>query len=415
MRTRASRGPRFASSLYLVLLVGEAVFMAVVPLLPVYEERLGLSGAEAGALVAAPGLTMVLAAMPAGDLADRLGPRRVTVWSAALLAVTALAQAVAPSFVVLLLVRALFGLAMGAVWTAGTGWLAATSSESEVPAALGKTLTAAGIGVVIGPAVAGLLASAFGLAAPFLLGGAVAAALAVRLAVVAKAETERLAPAAPRVSLRRTVRLATRTPALLAAGGSLAVSGGMNTGLSVLVPRQLSAHGLSEARIGLVFAGASLLFIGTSALLVRRARGVVGLGALGLTVAAMVVSMAPGVVSSAVAPAVVVLCAAAVGRGVLGTLAYPVAAVAAPGVGLGQATVIGLMNSLWGAAAVAAPLLAGGAADLVGAPATYGLLQALIVVGGVAIVLRIRTLRRAEQSLGSSYQRPIEIAGENID
>ena len=53
------------------------LWFAVAPLLPHWEETLGLSKAQSGIVVGAYSATILVASVPAGNLADRYGPRRV--------------------------------------------------------------------------------------------------------------------------------------------------------------------------------------------------------------------------------------------------------------------------------------------------------------------------------------------------
>jgi len=74
-----------------------------------------------GALFAATSLATVLVSVPTGLLADRIGAQRLTAAAAALVTLSAVGQGLAPGFWTLLASRAAFGLAFGAIWTAGMG------------------------------------------------------------------------------------------------------------------------------------------------------------------------------------------------------------------------------------------------------------------------------------------------------
>ena len=77
------------------MLVGALVFFdlvlwfAVAPLLPGWEHSLHLSKAQSGIVVGAYSAAVLLASVPAGSLADRFGPRRVTIAATLLFAVAA--------------------------------------------------------------------------------------------------------------------------------------------------------------------------------------------------------------------------------------------------------------------------------------------------------------------------------------
>src|SRR5581483_8667308 len=87
----------------------------------------------------------------------------------------------AGSYVVLVAAWLLFGGAYAVVYTAGPALLAAASdNRRSVLAGIG---IAAGLGVVVGPASAGLLAEDLGLAAPFLVVAGCGALVTVGLVV----------------------------------------------------------------------------------------------------------------------------------------------------------------------------------------------------------------------------------------
>ncbi|MDP9400579.1 MAG: MFS transporter, partial [Actinomycetota bacterium] len=173
---------RLAAALYVLFAVAELGHWAIVPLLPAYAERFGLSQVESGALVAATGLATLVVSLPAGVLAERLGARRLTLVATGTLAAAAAAQALAPTYALLLAARLLLGLGFGIVWTAGLAWLTAATADRSAAGALGGTVTSAGIGVVVAPGFAGVVAEVLGLAAPPLVVATVALVLLVVLA-----------------------------------------------------------------------------------------------------------------------------------------------------------------------------------------------------------------------------------------
>src|SRR5580700_11523986 len=164
MMTRA-----FRLLMYGLILASAAAQFALVPVMPVYAHRLGLSGLQQGLLLGATGLATLAVSVPAGTLADRLGARRITLAAGLLMAAATAAQALAGSFPALLAARLAFGAGYGMVWTAGLCWLAAGAAG---PRALGGSVASAGVGGVAGPAVSGALTQHFGLAVPLLASAA---------------------------------------------------------------------------------------------------------------------------------------------------------------------------------------------------------------------------------------------------
>ncbi len=159
-------GRLFRALIGALVLVSAAAQFALVPVMPVYARRFGLSGFEQGMLLGATGLATLVVSVPAGAMADRFGPRRVTLAAGVLMAVATAAQALAGGFPLLLAARLAFGAGYGMVWTAGLCWLAGAAAGG--PPALGGSVAAAGVGGVAGPAASGALAQHAGLGLPLL-------------------------------------------------------------------------------------------------------------------------------------------------------------------------------------------------------------------------------------------------------
>jgi MFS family permease len=104
--TRTSAGGRlFRLLIGALILVSAAAQFAVVPVMPVYARRLGLSGFEQGMVLGATGLATLVVAVPAGTLSDRFGARRITLAAGLLMAAATAAQALAGDFPALLAAR----------------------------------------------------------------------------------------------------------------------------------------------------------------------------------------------------------------------------------------------------------------------------------------------------------------------
>src|SRR5438105_12448986 len=106
---RAMRRPVVAF-LYLAILAGEAMWNAIVPLLPAFSERFSLSKVEAGVLLASTSLAILVVSIPAGVMGERFGARRLTLLAVALMAIADLGQGLAGSFAALLAARTTFGI-----------------------------------------------------------------------------------------------------------------------------------------------------------------------------------------------------------------------------------------------------------------------------------------------------------------
>ena len=73
----------------LLVMLDLALFSAIVPLLPQFADRLDLSKLETGVLLGAYSGAVVVAAVPVGHLADRIGMRTVTISGSLLMAASA--------------------------------------------------------------------------------------------------------------------------------------------------------------------------------------------------------------------------------------------------------------------------------------------------------------------------------------
>ena len=159
----------FRPLMYGLILASAAAQFALVPVMPVYAHRFGLSGFQQGMVLGATGLATLAVSVPAGTLSDRFGARRITLAAGLLMASATLAQALADGFPALLVARLVFGAGYGVVWTAGLVWLADAAGG---PTALGGSVASAGVGGVAGPAASGALTEHFGLAVPLLAAAA---------------------------------------------------------------------------------------------------------------------------------------------------------------------------------------------------------------------------------------------------
>jgi MFS family permease len=367
---RMSAGVRlFRLLIYALILASAAAQFALIPVMPVYAHRLGLSGFQEGMVLGATGLASLAVSVPAGTLSDRFGARRITLAAGVLMASAMLAQALAGSFGALLASRLAFGVGYGMVWTAGLCWLAAAAGG---PPALGGSVASAGIGGVAGPAASGALTQHLGLSVPLLAAAAGFAVITAGLAVLRLPPI----PAAPRPAAAAGLRAAARDRDIIGAAAAV-VTAGLSTGVcALLVPAQLHAAGASPGQIGLDFGAAGVLFAAGSALTVAAGRRAVKLPVICAGITAVAAALSLGALSTAPLAIIAMLCAATAARSVLWTVSYPLAAAAAGRGGTGLGAAVGLLNGIWAATAVLGPLGAGLAAEHLSAQAAFGLTEA---------------------------------------
>src|SRR5438270_12048147 len=164
-----------------LIAVNQLGFGSVVPVLALYARSFGVTQSAIGLAIAVYGLARFLVAMPVGRLTDVVGRRTALALGGLVTAAGNVLCAVAPSFAVFVAARFVAGVGAALVLVAGQIVLA----DITTPARRGRTMAIyQGVflfAVGIGPFPGGVLASRFGLAAPFVfyaVAGAIAAAVA---------------------------------------------------------------------------------------------------------------------------------------------------------------------------------------------------------------------------------------------
>jgi len=386
----ASVSLRLVYGLFLVAGVAQS---AIVPLLPRMSSHFGLSASQTALLLALPGLATLAVSVPSGIAADRVGARSVTLSAGALLCLSCAAQAM-PSLAAVLAGRIVFGIAFGVVWTSGMAWLA-DLDEARGGSGLGPAVTCSSVGIMLGPAVGGVLAQHVGLGAPLAVVSLAAALIVVPLALGTNT-TGRTAPRpkvepadlpieiayfqqpvsdSPRaggtVSLRGLLALV-RRPRVAAATGALVVSGAVSSASQLLVSGGLHRLGLSTGRIGLAFSMAAVCYIVVSSVVVRLGARAQTLKFNALSTAALALALVPALASTGSVALLMALMLSAGPRAVISTIAYTLASQrdedpAHPGDGV----VFGMLNGAWAASTVLVPLLAGAVEQAAGIQFAY--------------------------------------------
>jgi MFS family permease len=136
-----------------------AFFAAIAPLLPDYVDQLHLSKAEAGVLSASYAAGTLLAALPAGFLASRVGPRRSVIWGLLLLGVSSLIFGLVDEIDLLDAARFTQGIAGALIWAGALTWLITSSPEESRGRVIGTALGTAVAGALLGPVIGAVAAS----------------------------------------------------------------------------------------------------------------------------------------------------------------------------------------------------------------------------------------------------------------
>ena len=435
-------------SIYALFLVCGVAQAAIVPLLPRLSSEYGLSPSETGLLLALPGLATLAVSVPSGVLADKIGARRCTLIAGAVLAVSCAAQAL-PSLAALLAGRALFGIAFGVVWTTGVAWLAETDAEYG-GSRIGPSVTCASVGMMLGPALGGVLAGAGATGLPFLLitivsgvvmvpltlggggtrrstarSGAVsaqsahapadtgAAEAADSLGDLEAAEMARAVGYTEAAELAfaygygepvpyggdgkgrlRELTLALRRPGVVAATGALAVSGAVSSVSQLLISGGLHHDGLSTGRIGLAFSMAAISYIVVSVAVVRLGERVHTLRLNAVFTTAMALVLLPALLSGSAPVLIATLMVASMPRAAVSTISYSLAssssaANAGTAGGSSDGSVFGVVNGAWAGSMVLTPLLAGLLEQHGGA--RVGFLAVIVPATAIAVGLLMRS------------------------
>ncbi|HEY8486107.1 MAG TPA: MFS transporter [Limnochordales bacterium] len=381
----------------------------VSPILPLYGRTFGVSVAVVGLLVSAFGAARLFVDLPGGQLADRLGSRATMLAGCLVVAGSAVMAAVATSFPVLVLARALQGAGSALYMVAGYSFVGRVSPPDRRGRMMSYYQGSVLMGQSLGPTVGGFAAEHFGLASPFWFYAALAAVAAVltvtavpdaarerALALArtaAMAQAHRLAaggagsdgyaaagaPAATRAAARRRQPAGGPQPGEPAGAGMLlrradfllvclvaftlayTRTGGRGTVIPLLGDQRL---GLSEGQIGLALTVAALLNL---LLLVPTGRIVDHYGRKVAIVPGLAVS-ALGLALFALAPSYrhYVLAAAilGLGTGVAGPAPAAYVSDILPAEAFGAS--MGVYRTIMDVGMVAGPVIAGAVADLVG-------------------------------------------------
>lgn len=379
---------------------------AIVPLIPEYTTRFGLSVFDAGLLVGIPAAAMLVLSLPVGVLSDRVGARIVTIAASALLTVSALGQALAGSYAVLLASWALFGITSAIIYTAAPAWLAAAAPAHRRVAVLGGVATFAGLGLMIGPAFAGLLSEHFGPGSPFLVIAVAAAAVTVGLILQPSSQAAAVPPMAGG-SLRALLRERHAASVL----GLMFFVGALGGVVNLLVPLRLDDEGVSVGSIGIAFTATTALFVLTSIHIARLGDRVPLLAASGAAALALGAVLLLPVVAGSALLLIVFLVLRAPLWSVVSTISNPLCAHGAELACVGTGFGLAVMNLSWAAGNLGGPLAGGALAGAAGDRPVFALLALAGAAIGVA-VLRVRALPLRTPVSEVLLADPIETGGK---
>src|SRR5262245_40843700 len=141
---------------FVVVAVDATGMGIILPLLPFYSQRLGATPFLIGALISVYAICQLIAGPVVGMLSDRYGRRKVLIVSQIGTFVGFLLLAIAGSLTLVFLARIIDGLTSGNISVAHA-YAAEHSAPSTRKQALGMTSGAIGTGLLVGPALSGIL------------------------------------------------------------------------------------------------------------------------------------------------------------------------------------------------------------------------------------------------------------------
>jgi predicted MFS family arabinose efflux permease len=375
---------RITLAVRLSLFCDATLYLVLVPLIPYYADRFGLSKLDAGLVLAALPVTIMLTSVPLGILANRIGFRRAVIGGNAAFAVATVAFAFAPDVASLVIARSLQGLASAITWTATIAWLTANTPVAERGQAVGTAMGVVSFGAVAGPAI-GALGGASSPALAFLV-------VAV-IAVVAMAAAWR-APAgsADRVSAGGTIatlRRVGRHPLVIAAVAIGLIDTFSAAAINLLAPIGLDHAGYGSTAIGAAITVGSLLGLSlarTSGRLCDR----VGAGRVAVLFGSATVGLM-ALLTLWPAPAMLLAALIAIGPlfAFLATAIYALAAAGADAMHEPHSAPNGILNLAWAGGLVVGQLGAGALGEHVSDRAAYGAATVL-----VAVLVRVIAVQR---------------------
>lgn len=151
----------------LVIFIDSVGYGVVVPVLPLYAQKLGVSDFANGFLFATYAIALLAGAIPAGLLSDRWGRKPFILFGMFAMTGAFIFYALAGSYRVLVVARVLDGLTAAATWSAGLALLGDRLEESEMGLKMGYAIGAMAVGGIAGPLLGGILYDAAGYRAPF--------------------------------------------------------------------------------------------------------------------------------------------------------------------------------------------------------------------------------------------------------
>lgn len=174
-------GQRRETLLWICILiaVNQFGFGSIVPVTPLYADSFGVSDAAVGLTIAVYGLARFATSVPAGRIADSLGRRPLLAMGGVITVLGNALCAFAPDYPTFLIGRFVAGTGASMVLSGGQTVMADITEPATRGRVMGLYMGVFLFAVGIGPVPGGILATQFGLAAPFVANAVLASVVAV--------------------------------------------------------------------------------------------------------------------------------------------------------------------------------------------------------------------------------------------
>ncbi len=375
----------------ILIAVNQFGFGSIVPVTPLYADSFGVSEAAVGLTIAVYGLARFVTSVPSGRIADSFGRRRLLALGGLVTVLGNALCAFAPDYTIFLIARFIAGAGASMVLSGGQTVMADITEPNTRGRVMGLYMGVFLFAVGIGPVPGGILATQFGLAAPFVANAVLASVVAV-IAWFRVPETRdlQLDPNAAKpepLSLLDQLRLVRTIPALgLISIVSFAIffcrTGALFNEMPIDAERRLH---LGPTQIGIALGMVSILGLALaypSGMLVDRfGRKFVISPATFLTGTALILFAFVPTWEWFLGASIVWATASGISGAAQGAYAADVAPVGRVGVALGSYRMVGE------AGYVAGPLTLGFISDLGSARLAYFVAAALVISAGLAFAL----------------------------
>jgi len=152
----------------LISMVYSMVLMTILTLLPVYAKGLGIEVFSIGVLMMMLWIARITSFLNAGRISDKMDRKLVLTPSLAGLAIGSFLLAVSETWWTLVLAVIVIGLSLGALFPVSIALISDYVPSSQRGVAMGMFETTAAVGMMMGPAVGGVLAERFDPSYPYL-------------------------------------------------------------------------------------------------------------------------------------------------------------------------------------------------------------------------------------------------------